>query len=170
MQTTLNQSNQKNNVWSLIVSNFYSYDSMETRSGIFSNEKEAFMRFSDMVKDYYNDELEMASELFDKEITSLEEIIKEIEKVNNNYYMKEEYLNNGNVNIKYLDYSYGIELLEDFKKFTISRIREEVTYQGDEKSIEEVYIILRKIDLNELNGDCECLLDNYKDVDNFIKR
>ena len=159
-----------NTLWCLTANNFYSYDSSEQTKAIYTNEEEALRVFNNLVKDYYKEEINMAKDLFDKEINSLEDILNEIEIVNDNYYLNGEFLECGCSRMKFLEYKYGIELTDRFMKCTISRLQEQELQNGDKETIiEEVYIILEKIETNLLVTSSECLLDNYKDLDNYIK-
>ena len=163
-------SNKTDGIWILTANNFYSYESMEQQKAVFTNKKDALNAFNQLVFEYYEEEINMTKEMLEIDVHSLDDIINETTKVSDNFYMNDEYLETGFVKIKFLDYKYGLEISEDKMKCTISRIKEQMlpNYK-EEKLIEEVYIILEKLGTDKVSSSSECLLDNYKDLDNYIK-
>lgn len=93
-----------NKMWILTVNNFYSQECMKQSKAIFTDKESAFKSFNKLVCDYYKEEIDTAKDMFEKEISSLEDIINEATKVGNNFYMNDEYLEKGNAKIKFLDY------------------------------------------------------------------
>ena len=137
---------------------------------VYTNKEDAVVVFNNLVKHYYIQEINMAKDLFNKEINSLEDILKESKIISDNCYLNGEFLESDFSKIFFLDFQYGIETNDNFMKCTIYREKEEeLEYGEQERTTEEVYIILEKIETNLVNSSNECLLDNYKDLENYIK-
>ena len=151
--------NNLNTLWCLTANNLYSYDSGEERKVIYLNEDAALNAFNSLLKDYYEEEISMAKELFEKDINSFEDILKEVESINND----------GSSQIKAIEYKYGLEISDKYKRCSIYRFKKELSWSGYHSTTEEVHIALEKIEPNIVSTSFQTLLDNYKDLENYIK-
>lgn len=160
---------KNNKIWMVSVDNTYSFDSIEKRTLLTFDEKEAKAHFKKMVKDYIKDEIEMASELFDKEFLSLSEIIDYIEEIQQN----EEVVYLQTSEIHDIEYNYGLDVNKEktYALFTISKHTKEIFDNNPiTESFEEYYIMLQKVELGKENTNYGVpILDNVNEIDEILE-
>lgn len=161
---------KNNKIWMVSVDNAYSFDSIEKRTLLTLDEKEAKAHFKKMVKDYIKDEIETASELFDKKFLSLSEIIDYIEEIQQN----EEVVYLQTSEIHNIEYNYGLDVNKEktFALFTITKHTKELINNDSSTTeyFEDYYIMLQEVELGKENNNYGLpILDNVSEIDEILE-
>lgn len=160
-----------NEMWMVTVDNVYSFDSLEKRSFLTLDEKEAKTYFKEMVKEYIKNELETVSDLLDRTFISLTEIIEYIEIVKEKYLPA--YIDGLESEVHDIEYNYGLDVNKEktYALFTISKHTKEIFDNNPiTESFEEYYIMLQKVELGkEITNYGLPILDNVNEIDEILE-
>lgn len=159
----------KNSLWMVTLDNNYSYDNTEKGTFFSVNQMTATTKFKEIIKDYIDEELSMAKELFDRDFDTLDSIVKFIDLINKN---KE------SIQVAYgylydFNYNYGIDISEDksYALFTINREYKTVNTLVNREDVnsESVCIVLKQIEMEKEYRTCNVpSLNNVADIDTLL--